>query len=183
MTRWIIPIGLVAAAVGLFVLYTNPTYQSIKQLSAQAQAYDDALTKAQQLRATRDQLLSKRNAFSPDDIQKLGRVLPDNVDNIRLIIDINNIAAHHNLSLVNVKLGDVSGSSKPQSAAAVGTSGDPVGSVELGFSVAANYDDFLAFLQDLEHSMRLIDIEKVSFKAGQGDLNTYVFQIRTYWLH
>lgn len=183
MTRFFIPIGLIAAAIGLFVLYTNPTYQTIKDLSVQANSYDDALNKAQQLRATRDQLLSRRNSFSPDDVQKLGRVLPDNVDNIRLIIDINNIAAKHFLSLVNVKLGDVSSSAKAQSALAVGSSGDPVGSVEVGFSVSANYDDFLAFLQDLEHSLRLIDVEKITFKVSQGDLNTYVFQIRTYWLH
>ena len=52
------PIVLVIAAIGLFVVYTNPTYQATKALQSQASAYDDALTKSQQLRSIRDQLLN-----------------------------------------------------------------------------------------------------------------------------
>jgi hypothetical protein len=55
--------------------------------------------------------LAKRDTFAAEDVQKLERTLPDNVDNIRLIIDINNIAARHGLTLKNVALGTVSGSS------------------------------------------------------------------------
>ncbi len=178
------PIILFAAAIGLFVVYTNPAYQATKALSVQAADYDDALNKSQELKAVRDQLLSKENTFSSDDTAKLQKVLPDNVDNIRLIIDINNIAARHNLSVKNVQLGDASQSSAARSPAAVGASGDAVGSVEVGFSVAASYEDMLAFLHDLEHSMRLIDIEKLTFVAGTtGPLTDYTFTIRTYWLH
>src|SRR6185437_14911262 len=82
---------LVVAAIGLFVVYTNPTYQATKALAAQVSAYNSALDKSKELRAVRDQLLSKRNTFAPSDVQKLEELLPDNVDNIRLIIDINNI--------------------------------------------------------------------------------------------
>jgi hypothetical protein len=66
----------------------------------------------------------------------------------------------------------------------VGVSGDPVGSGELGFGVTASYDDFRAFLADIEHSLRLLDVEKIDFKnAAAGDKNDYNFTIRTYWLH
>jgi hypothetical protein len=41
----------------------------------------------------------------------------------------------------------------------------------------------LSFLQDLEHSLRLIDVESLSFSAAPGDNNTYAFTIRTYWLY
>lgn len=183
MTRLLLPIILVGAAIGIFATYTNPIYQEIKALSAQNSSYDDALTKANELRKLRDSLVSKRNTFSPEDISKLEHVLPDNVDNIRLIIDVNNIAARHSLSIGNVQLGDVSDARHARRDAAVGATGDPVGSVEIGFSVAADYDGFLAFLQDLEHSLRVVDVEKISFKTGLTSLNTYDIRIRTYWLH
>ncbi len=183
MTRFLLPLALFAAAVGLFVLYTNPTYQTIKTLGVEQASYDDALAKSSELHAVRDQLLAKRATFAQADIDKLQHVLPDNVDNIRLIIDINNIASRHGLSLANVALGEVSGGSTAASAAAVGASGSPIGSVTVGFSLVANYDNYLAFLQDLEHSLRIVDIEKISFRADGGVLNTYTFQVRTYWLH
>ena len=182
MTRLLIPSVLVLAAIGLFVLYTNQHYQNIKDLSIKNSSYDDALNKAQQLHTLRDQLLSTRASFSDDDVTKLEHVLPSNVDNIRLIIDINNIASRHNLTLSDLQLGDTSDGSG-QSALAVGPSGSAVGSVQIGFSVAAKYPDFLAFEQDLEHSLRIIDVDAISFTTGQGDLNVYKFEIRTYWLH
>lgn len=182
--RTVLPILLLVASAGLFFGFTNPTYEATKQISAQTAAYDQALTTAKQLRDQRDQLLAKRDTFSADDVQKLERMLPDNVDNIRLIIDINNIAARHGLALKNVALGTVSSASSARSASAVGASGDPVGSVELGFAITSSYATFQAFLADLEHSLRLIDVEKLSFKnSGMADLNDYTLTIRTYWLH
>lgn len=182
--RTILPFVLLVGALGLFFGFTNPTYQAAKAIAAENNSYNQALDTAKELRAQREQLLAKRNTFAASDVQKLEQMLPDTVDNIRLIIDINNIAARHNLTLKDVQLGTVSGSSKAPSATAVGSSGDPVGSVDLGFTVTADYDSFQAFLLDLEHSLRLIDVQKLAFKnAAQGTATDYTLTIRTYWLH
>ncbi len=114
---------------------------------------------------------------------RLEEILPDNVDNIHLIIDINNIAARHGLSLKNVQLGSVSDAASSRTASAVGASGDAIGSVSLGFTLSASYDDFLSFLQDLEHSLRVVDVEQIKFGASDTGLSDYTLSIRTYWLH
>lgn len=182
--RYLLPLILIAAAIGLFVAYTNPTYQiRIKALKEQQQSYDDALNKSQELKKLRDTLLSKYNTFSADDKAKLEDFLPDNVDNIRLVIDINNIASRHNLAVKSLQIGDTASGKSSRNVAAVGASGSAVGSVELGFAVSADYEHFLAFLYDLEHSLRLIDIEKISFSASETGINDYSLSIRTYWLH
>lgn len=183
MSRIVVPSILIIASIGLFIMFTNPTYQRALGLTAQNDAYEDALTKSKELRAERDKLLAKRNTFSSDSIQKLERALPDNVDNIRLIIDINNIAARHGLTLKNVSLGTVSDSSSARSVLAVGSSGEPVGSVDLDFGLSASYDDFLAFLLDLEHSLRLVDVERIAFSTGTTGTYDFDVSIRTYWLH
>ena len=183
MMRFIIPSILAAAAIGLFVVYTNPHYQEVKVLQTQASQYDDALNKAKDLRATRDQLLAKKNTFSTTDMDRLQHALPDNVDNIRLIIDINNIAARHGLSLKSINIGAVSDSSSARSALAVGSSGSAVGSVTVDFTIGASYTDFLAFLHDLEYSLRIVDVESITFKPGIGSSADYALTIRTYWLH
>ncbi|HVZ75821.1 MAG TPA: type 4a pilus biogenesis protein PilO [Candidatus Paceibacterota bacterium] len=184
MRGLIVPIVLVVAAVGLFIGFTNPWYEGTKSIQTEVATYDDALNKSQQLRTIRDQKVAAFNTFSADEKSKLEDVLPDNVDNIHLIIDINNIAARHGLSLKDVQLGTISGSSGASTALTAGNAGDLVGSVTLGFAVNASYDDFLAFLQDLEHSLRIIDVEKIDFTADpKGGNNDYSMTIRTYWLH
>ncbi len=179
------PLLLIGASIGLFVVYTNPAYEGangVKGLQAQVKSYDDALNKSQELKEVRDKLVSKFNTFSPDDKTKLQEMLPDNVDNIRLAIDINNIAAKHSLSIKNLSVGN-SQNKNTKNAAAVGASSGPIGSVELGFSVTSSYDTFLAFLSDLEHSLRVVDVESVSFAASDTGINDYTLTIRTYWLH
>jgi Tfp pilus assembly protein PilO len=180
--RLILPVILLVAAIGLFVVFTDPEYQKVQSLQTENASYTDALNKSQELKATRDQLLSKYDTFSADDLQKLSYVLPDNVDNIRLIIDINNIAARHGLTLSNVSVGNVTAGDS-QSSLAVGQSTGAVGSVDVSFSVDASYSDFLAFLNDLEHSMRIVDVQKLSFTTGAAGLTDYSLDIRTYWLH
>lgn len=182
--RYLFPLILIAAAIGLFVAYTNPSYQvKVKALQAQQQSYDDALNKSQELKRVRDQLLAKYNTFSADDKSKLEDLLPDNVDNIRLVIDINNIAARHNLAVKDLQIGDTTSGKNTSATAAVGSAGSAIGSVDLGFAVSADYDTFLAFLADLEHSLRLIDAEKIAFTQTQTGINDYSLNIRTYWLH
>ncbi len=184
MTRIILPFVLIVAALGLFMMYTNPTYQAIKGLQAEQQQYTTALDQSSQVRAQRDQLLARRHTFSTDDIRKLERMLPDNVDNIRLIIDTNDIAARYHLQVTNVSLNTVS----ETAAGSIGGGASAVGSVQISFSIAATYDDFLSFLRDLEHSLRLIDVESIKFNtqaataSKTGDVNTYTLTIRTYWL-
>ncbi|MDE2213046.1 MAG: type 4a pilus biogenesis protein PilO [Patescibacteria group bacterium] len=183
--RLLLPIILIIAAVGLFALYTNPTYQNIQTLQGQYAQYNSALTQSSQVRAMRDQLLARRNTFSSDDVNKLQLLLPDSVDDIRLIIDINDIAARYHLQVQNVALN----TGQQGNSQNVGSGSGPVGSVELTFSVSADYNDFVAFLEDLERSLRLIDVEDIKFDSTAASVSTtgapvttYTLTIQTYWL-
>lgn len=180
--RLLLPFICVAVAIGIFVGYTNPTYQEVKTLIVQADAYDAALAKAKELHAVRDELLHTRDTLPPQDITKLEHLLPDNIDNIRLVIDMNNIASQHGLVLSNVDVGDLS---KGKSGAVEGEV-NPLGSFDLSFSVQANtYEQFLSFAQDAEHSLRLMNIKHISFTPGASVTTpiAYNVTIETYWLH
>lgn len=181
--KLLIPLILVIAAVGLFSTYTNSAYQGAKALQAQVGALNQALDQAKDLKSERDKIGKVYNTISPDDIQKLERMLPDNVDNIRLIIDINHIASTRGLTLKGIALGSVSDSKSARSATAVGSSGEAVGSVSVSFGVTTTYENFLLFIQDLEHSLRMIDIEKISLHSSGGPNYDINITIRTYWLH
>jgi Tfp pilus assembly protein PilO len=183
MLKLFIPVIFVIAAVGLFAAYTNPTYQDIKSLQQQNASYDAALSTVQGLISKLSTLSTQEDSMAPEDLSRLQQILPDNVDNIRLIIDINNIATRHNLPLSNVNLGDLRGSG---TAAQAQQASGPVGTATISFAVATNsYDNFLAFVQDVEHSLRLVDITKLTLQAPTTVTSpvTYSMSLQTYWLH
>ena len=183
MIRSILSIVLLAIAVGLFALYTKPTYDTIRELRVAEASYDEALNRSREIQEVRNKLISKYNTFSPDDLRRLERLLPDHVDNIRLILDIDTIAARYNLRIRNVALEGTKDGRAERSDLAVGSSGDPIGVIEVGFTTAARYEDFVRFLKDLERSLRIVDVTSISFSTGAGDLQEYSVSLRTYWLH
>lgn len=182
MMRLFVPLILIAVAGAAFFVYTDPTYQSIKELRAQQMEYDQALTKSQELLSIRNSLISKRNTFSPDDVRKVERILPDNIDNIRLILDTETIANRYNLHIQNVSVKAPQTAATERSQLVVGEGNEPVGFVDFSFTVPAKYPDFLRFLKDLERSVRIVDVRTIGFSVGKGDLDEYAISIRTYWL-
>lgn len=183
MIKTLLSLLLLGAAGGLFFLFTDPQYQTIKATQISVAEYDNALNNSKELQRVRNELIAKRNTFSADDVRKAERLLPDNVDNIRLILDIDGIAARYGLRIRNVNISSPLDTRGARSDLAVGSSDDHVGSVELSFTVSAQYEDFLRLLKDLERSIRIVDVTEIAFTtASQGDLTDYSVRIKTYWL-
>jgi hypothetical protein len=86
MIRLIIPIVLVVITVGLFLGYIDPTYQQVKELRVEEKTFDEALDQSRELQKIRDTLLSRYNTFSQEDLSRLEKLLPDHVDNVRLVL-------------------------------------------------------------------------------------------------
>ena len=188
MFRTIISIVfIIAAAVGIAV-YAAPGYQGTKVLRDDVAELEQALQKAAELRAQREQLLTRYNAFTPDDLSKLEMMLPSYVDNVKLVsIDIEQLAADKGLILK-----DVSVQEAQDAVADPSLTLSPLGTVLIDFSMLGSYADFTDFLNALEQSLRIIDVDSVEFsmqprRAKDGTVEVvdyYEFQvtIATYWL-
>lgn len=174
--KFLTPILLVIVAGAVFFLYIDPQYANVKKLKAEAAQYDQALNNSKQLQTVRDELLSKYNTFSTSDITKLQKMLPDNVDNVRLILDIDGIASKYGMTIRNVLIDQT----KP--ATDLGPDESKYQSIALRFSVNSTYDNFRNFLADLEQSLRIVDVVGVSFNASDTDFSEYGISLKTYWL-
>lgn len=194
MTKYILPTILVLASLASFFLVTNPMYASLRTLKIQSQAYSDALTNSKKLQSVRDQLNARYSGFDPVALDRLNKLLPDNPDNIKMIIEIENIATPYGMILKNVKFdapkktadenGFVTGSADEIAAAS-----KDYGIFNLEFSTTGTYQNFQNFLKDLEKSLRIIDVSSISFSSvdsatanGLSDVYKYDFKIKTYWL-
>jgi Tfp pilus assembly protein PilO len=189
MTKYIVSLVLLICAGAAFVLYTRPAYDGVQTKLAENAQYDGALNKAAQLQAVKQGLLDKYNKFPPNDLERLQKLLPDHVDNVALILDLDNLASHYGLGLENV---DVSAPASAQTSktavGAVGAAGLKYDSLNIKFSTHATYQKFTEFLGDLQASLRVVDLVSLSISpgsgTGEGGEPVYNFSIalRTYWL-
>lgn len=193
---------LILASIGLFLVYVNPTYrkdtgssnwkeQSVKELLTTRVRYREALDKTREIETARTGLLEKYNGISQDNRDKLQKLLPDHVDSVRLILDVNNIAAQYGMALKNIALTGSEGASAEATAPvsalaenerAIGPTGALYKPVEFKFSVSGSYDTLRSFLRDLEKSLRLIDVRSLSFSAAGDNGYDYTAVISTYRL-
>jgi hypothetical protein len=178
MIRGLLPFIFVITAIGLFFGYIDPAYDDVKALKIEEDKFSQALDKSKELKAVRDKLLSRYNTFSTNDIDRLSKLLPDNVDNVRLVLDIDNIASVYNMRIKDVTVSRI----EERDAGIIGPSADLYESVILTFSVISSYENIKLFLKDLEASLRIVDVIETSFSQPVGDLYEYSIGIRTYWL-
>lgn len=172
------PIILLAVAIGTFMWFIDPTYERVKVLRAEVSQYDEALNNSQELQSIRDALLRVRNTFSDMDRRKLEKLLPNSIDNVRLILDIDNVAARYKLRISNTSVTETASRRE----GAVGADDSPVGSAVITFSTSATYDNFISFIRDLESSLRIVDITNIAFSAREGELMDFTLSVKTYWL-
>ncbi|MCE9643942.1 type 4a pilus biogenesis protein PilO [Candidatus Parcubacteria bacterium] len=177
MTRFLFPSILLAITALLFWAYIDPQYQIVKGLRAESQSYEEALASFREIQSVRDELTSRYNTFSTDDVTRLERLLPDTVDNVRLVLDINNIAGRYGLVIKDVRL-----SSLAKDPNKLGPENQEYGTLVLQFSVTAGYSNFVAFMKDLEDSLRVVDVSGISFKTAESQLADYDVAVQTYWL-
>ena len=196
--------AIVLAGV-IFFAYTKPTYDSTQCVQAQIAQYNAALDKATQLQSIKQTLLSRYNSFDPNDLARLQTLLPDQVNNIGLILDLDTLANQYGLSLENVGIDSSgAGSSKQVAGSAgnttsIGTSATPYESLDVNFTIHCTYAQFIQYISGLETSLRMVDLVGLAVSGGGSaasnpsltqnaaagsDTIVYTFNVtlRTYWL-
>lgn len=183
MGQILLPVFFLITSVGLFFTYIDGKYTDIQVLLTEQDRLDQALTKSKELQEVRNALISRYNTFSREELDRLQKLLPDHIDNVRLIIDIDNIAAAYNLEIAEFGFSNSGPVTVPIEGEPVDSTEKPYGSVTMDFSVTATYTDFLKFLRDLERSLRLVDVTRVQVTAGDTVLYQFNVTILAYWLH
>lgn len=191
MFRIALPVIFIIGSIAGFIFFVNPTFQKAKIDNIRLTRIEDALKKANQLKDLRDKLGLKRNSIPEGDLVRIARMVPDSVENIGLIIELNNIAKSKGMEVLNPAIGPSVGAGSPSTANAsvntgidIGPDGNKYGSLTMSFSVSTTYEKFLGFMQELEKSLRLVDVKEVAFSAPDAKTgkSLYNITIDTYWL-
>jgi Tfp pilus assembly protein PilO len=190
------PIVLIGISITVFFVLTNPIYNDISTLKTQVSSYNEALDNSKALENERDKLTAKFDSIDKTNLAKLQTLLPENVDNVRLILEIGQIASPYGMVLKDVKYNTTDTGTATATGAIQGTIAKPTsknyGVFDLEFSTSGSYNNFISFTKDLESNLRIVDISSISFssdaspasgaKANSPEVYTYNFKIKTYWL-
>lgn len=179
-------------------MYIDPTYKGtadekgIQQLLQVKKNFDTKKANAAKINELKKELNQQYNLITINDLKRIKKLLPDHMDNVKLIVDIQRIGYD---SRNNIRIGDISLSKnedkggKKGEIKVVGKKG--YDSVILNFSFTSNYAAFKRFMEDLRKSLRIVDVMGVNItsasdetKGGLG-VDNYKFNIalKTYWLN
>jgi len=189
MTRTILSLLFLGGSIALFFFYTKPAYDSVRTTQVQIAEYDQALNKAAELQKLKQSLLSRYNAFNPTDVDRLHKLLPDHVDNVRLVLDLDTLASQHGFALQNVVINAPGTTAADKTAPTIGPNRQTYDSLTLRFATSGSYPKFVEFMTAIQDSLRLVDVVALTMDSdpagggSSGDPN-YRFDItlRTYWL-
>lgn len=201
MTR-LTPVIAVLVAILLALFYTRPLYMGeVTETRAKIASYDAALAAAERFNQKEAELTAARAAISEESLERLAAFLPDGVDNVQLILDMDALAARSGVTLSNFDIasGESSGggTSPTQTSAPAGgvapvdtgigglalaADAGPVDSVDLTLSASGTYSAFRTFLGGLEQSLRPLDVINLSVEESNTGVYTYDMTIRIYWL-
>lgn len=181
---------MISGVIAVFFLYTKPAYQRALLTRDEVAQVRQTLDQARNITAVRDTLLSKYNSIPEEEMARLTKMLPDHVDNVRLILEIESIATRYGMVMRDLAIlrTDDSRQNGPPEFRRDGSRAeeDSLGTNSLSFSVLSSYGTFLQFLRDLETSLRVVDITSLEFARDEtgkaADFYKFKVSVQTYWL-
>lgn len=188
----VLPFVIILLAIGLFFGYVRPTWDGdVASTRAEIESYNSALDAAARFSTKEAALEGERNKFSPDQLARLNAFLPDSVDNIQLILDLNALASHSGMTLSNFTTSNVpnspdasTGTTPSQNGTGAFTKANaPVDYLTLAVNATGTYNSFRSFLRGIEGSLRPLDVTTVSVADSDTGVYTYQMTLKFYWLH
>ena len=189
MITRILPVLAILIVIGLFFGYIEPTYTGqIAEAKTQIASYNAALAAASQFNQKENQLIAEQNQIPAASLQRLGSYLPDGVDNVQLILDLNSLAARSGVQLSGFQV--TNNSTAPNSSASQGAgttvpalnSGGTTQTLNLSVTASGTYSAFRTFLSASEQSLRPMDVTALSLNDSATGVYTYQITYRIYWL-
>ena len=193
MIKNILPIILIGISVTGFFMFISPMYGSLGDLGTQIASYNEALNNAKDIKNHIDDLTTRYSKMDSNNIDKLQKLLPDSVNNIRLILEIEGLARPYGMVLKDIKYATTPATSLTapiQGGAPTAVVTKDYGDWDLEFSTQGTYSNFVSFLKDLENNLRIVDLVGVDFSSDAGvganpktvEAYKYDIKIKTYWL-
>lgn len=169
---------LLIASFATFILWGLPQWREFGGLRVQQTLLERIALNTSEVIGVRNQLLDRYNAVLAEDKTRLEALLPTEATQETIMALLQELALRHGLLLKRITIRETT-QQNPLVANIQKKSYDEL-SIEMG--VAGTYQSFQTFLASIEQNARLLEIETVSFSAGDADSLEFTMQARARFL-
>jgi Tfp pilus assembly protein PilO len=173
-------LGLIVLALGLGYFLGSPMYADVQTLNTEKAGYDQAIQDLAQITTTMQTLQQKLDSLPAADREKIETLLPEKPDTVKLVSDIDTIAARNGISMTDVSFTAANADSGRSVAGAPPARSYQSGAINFSFS--SDYAHLRSFILEMESSLRLVDIRSVTATIGEKGVISYKVNAETYWL-
>jgi Tfp pilus assembly protein PilO len=168
------PLIVIALCIGAYYVYIGPTYSDVQNLLAEKDQYTGVLQQAQNISTRRDAILADYNAISPDNIDRLKKIMPENFDPAIFAKYVSDSAAKYGMVIKEVNITKLD--EEADQGEVVSSGPEQYKTMSVTFSIQGPYDKFVDFLKDLESGLYLVDVNSLSVTTdNQSPKNSSVF--------
>ncbi len=190
--RSTVQIALIIISIVIITTYIKPAFESMQNTQDETKEFQNALDSAASFNAELQNLLNKADSFSTSERRELERYIPDSVDTIAVMRDIETIVANNNM-ILNTLSSESADVQTPGRVVAVQSDGvdtqiaknnRDVISYQFSIGVTGTYEQFKILLQDFERNAYPLEAAEVSFAPDpESILYTFTVTLETYSLN
>jgi hypothetical protein len=184
MIRTITPIFSIVVALVIFFFFSKPMFAEIKLLQGETTQYQEAVTRATELNAELSSKLSQKRSYPAEALEKLEALVPSEIDEVRILNDLNEMARSHNMLFGNVTVSPSKEEATEEEGVTVSRtiSYDTLTATDITFSLIGTYDQFKQFLGDMEKSLVMLEVLNIGFSPAEGMFSQYALSVRVFAL-
>jgi hypothetical protein len=171
MSKIIAPLLFLIASIGLYFSYISPSLVTLGQATDLKDRLESAVAKYNELFDRRESLRDSYAAIPVADEQNLHRILPDEIDPVRIIIDIDRLARSPGINL-QVSSFELPRAQVTQSARGGEEEKNQLMTWVMATTVEGSYASFKTFLATLERSLTIFDVTQIEIEKIEAAATT-----------
>lgn len=157
--------------IGYF--YAWPAWQEFSNLRQESENAATISSELDELGKNRSDLLSTINSVSKEDNERLTEALPPGPHSGELLVFLENLSIKHGVTIRRVdltapqetKVQDTKSSQPRPGTVPTKASDGTIKEFPVTLEIVGTYDAFKAFISDIERSLRIIDVQSITFSA------------------
>lgn len=182
MFKSLTPTLSIIASIILVVFFTEPQINEIRKINEEIVDYKETTKKYNDVEKKIEALKAEQGKIALINLDRLDTLVPDMIDTTRILVDVEELARSNRVLFGNVTIGNLE---SPAPSSKKGTDDAQVGNLiahDISFEVIGTYEQFKAFLKDMEGSLSLMEITNLSFTASEGNFHQFYVTMRVYAL-
>lgn len=181
MPRIFVTIVLIVVTIAIAVFYLGDELAKFSNIRKEIDELSKISVELDELTKDRDRLVETINSLSQEDLTRISQAIPLGPKAADMMVLMENLTISHSMVLNRIDLAGFTAVKTGESGGAVPTQPRPgtlssfkpksnvsVKDFPLSMNVGGTYETFKEFLRDIEHNLRIVDIEDLSFSASGG---------------